>query len=151
MPHPSLLLARVGICWVAGSQRSLPPASRSPSRQQRRRALTVPETDSSVSHCIFRVGAELRRKRIPQNEGNHNSQRATLRRAPGCPGSRGVRDPGGPSSITRPAKPRTHPGLENRETWGTHRYLISVPKTRMALGRRPGPRIIKGRPFRSRL
>ena len=74
MPHPSLLLARVGIYWVAGSQRSLPPASRSPSRQQLRRALTAPETDSSISHCILRVGAGLRRKRIPQNEGNHNSQ-----------------------------------------------------------------------------
>src|ERR1035437_9914599 len=66
VPHPSLLLARVGICWAAGFQRSLPPPkSRSPSRQQRRRALTAPETDSSVSHCILRVRAGLRRKRIP--------------------------------------------------------------------------------------
>ena len=23
---------------------------------------------------------------------------------------------------------RTHPGLEKRETWGTHRYLILLPK-----------------------
>jgi len=35
----------------------------------------------------------------------------------------------GGRAALRPAKPRTHPGLENRETWGTHRYLISVPKT----------------------
>src|ERR1022692_2853420 len=43
------------------------------------------------------------------------------------PRSRGFRDPGGSSSITRPTKPRNHPGLEKRETlrqaqgrlWGT--------------------------------
>src|ERR1035441_2920410 len=60
----------------------------------------------------------------------------------GCPGSRGVRDPGGPSSITRPAKPRTHPGLEKHETlrqaqgrlWGTHSYLISLPKIKDGSG-----------------
>jgi hypothetical protein len=60
-----------------------------------------------------------------QNEGNHNSQKATLRRA-GCPG--------GSSSITRPIKPRTHPGLEKRETWGTHSYLILLPKIKDGSG-----------------
>ena len=43
--------------------------------------------------------------------------------------SRGLR-PGRFVIDYRPAKPRTHPGLEKRETWGTHRYLISVPKTK---------------------
>ena len=52
----------------------------------------------------------------------------------GCPGSRAFRDPGGSSSITRPAKPRTHPGLENRETWGTHSYLILLPKIKDGSG-----------------
>ena len=109
VPHPSPLLARVGNCWVAGFQRSLPPPkSRSPPRQHRRRALTAPETGSSVSHCILRVAAELRRKRIPQNEGNHNSQKATLRRAPRR-GELGTR----PLKLPRIRKPRMSgaPGL----------------------------------------
>jgi hypothetical protein len=48
--------------------------------------------------------------------------------------SRGARDPGGSSSITRPAKPRTHPGLEKRETWATHSYLILLPKIKDGSG-----------------
>jgi hypothetical protein len=52
--------------------------------------------------------------------------------------------PGGSSSITRPIKPRTHPGLEKRETWGTHSYLILLPKIKDGSGQetratRPSP------------
>src|ERR1022692_3717546 len=79
---------------------------------------------------------------LPYKGRSCKTYRALKSREAGCPGSRGVRDPGGSSSITRPAKPRTHPGLEKRETlrqaqgrlWGTHSYLILLPKIKDGSG-----------------
>ena len=100
--------------------------------------VSVQKTDANLGHRA--LGEPTHSKTANewgtrQNEGNHNSQKATLRRA-GCPG--------GSSSITRPIKPRTHPGLEKRETWGTHSYLILLPKIKDGSGQetratRPSP------------
>jgi hypothetical protein len=80
-PILTLLLARLGICTVAGFQRSPPqPASRSRSQpHSEERAFAAPETDSSASHCILPVCVGPRRKRIPQNEGNHTLRGSFLR------------------------------------------------------------------------
>ena len=132
----------LALFWLGRWFSKIAAAARKPFRitaAQRRRASAAPETDSSllILFCGYMWGrgeSAFRRTKVTTIHTTGRSHRRIM--VAGCSGSRGVRDPGGPSSITRPAKPRTHPGLENRETWGTPRYLISVPKTRMALGRR---------------
>ena len=93
---------------------------------QRRRAFAAPETDSSllILFCGYVWGRgenAFRRTKVTTIHTTGRSHRRIM--VAGCPRSRGVRDPGGPSSITRPAKPRTHPGLE-KQGW--------------LFGRRPG-------------
>ena len=67
---------------IAGFRKIAAAAPKAIHHQGDRRALRSQETDSSASHCILLLGAGLSRKRTPQNEGNHNSQHATLGRAP---------------------------------------------------------------------
>src|ERR1019366_469125 len=101
----------LALFWLGRWFSKIAAAARKPftiTAAQRRRAFAAPETDSSASHCILWIGAGLRRKRVPQNESNHNSHDWDVR--------------------IEESWLRTHPGLEKRETWGTHRYLILLPK-----------------------
>ena len=61
---------------AARRPKAVPRHGNTADRHSRHRRLTP------ALHCILWAGAELGRKRIPQNEGNHNSQKHTLRRAP---------------------------------------------------------------------
>jgi len=127
--HPSLLFARLGICRVAGFQRS--------PLHNEDRAFAAPETDSSllILFCGYMWGRgenAFRRTKVITIHTTGRSHRRIM--VAGYPGSRGFRGPGGSSSITRPAKPRTHPGLGKRETCGTRSYLISLPKIKDGSG-----------------